>query len=65
MINARHGVIHRFDLDRGLQKHGISQMLDTAMAIIDAFVDHLESHRSMRVRGREQSLPSSDRLGPS
>ncbi len=52
MIEARHGVIHRLHIDRGLRKHGISELLDTAMAVVDAFVDHLESHRSMRVRDR-------------
>ena len=52
IIEARHGVIHRLHIDRGLQKHGISELLDAAMAVVDAFVDHLESHRSMRVRDR-------------
>ena len=50
MIEARHGVIHRFEIDRGLQKQGVSELLDAAMTVIDAFVDHLESQRSMRVR---------------
>ena len=52
MIEARHGVVHRLHIDRGMQKHGISELLDTAMAVIDAFVDHLESRRSMRIRDR-------------
>ena len=52
MIEARHGVIHRFHIDSRLQKQGISELLDLAMAVIDALVDHLESHRSMRVRDR-------------
>ena len=52
MIEARHGVIHRLHIDRELQKHGISELLDAAMAVIDAFVDHLESRRSMRIRAR-------------
>lgn len=52
IIEARHGVIHRFHIDRGLQKHGISELLDLAMAVVDAFVDHLESERSMRIRDR-------------
>ena len=63
MIKARHGVIHRFALDRELRKHEISQVLDTAIAVIDAFVDHLESQWSMRVRDRASSLHSSDRPG--
>ena len=50
MIEARHGVIHRLDIDGRLQKHGISELLDAAMAVVDAFVDHLESQRSMRIR---------------
>ena len=52
MIDARHGVIHRFHIDRSLRKHDISELLDTAMAVVDAFVDHLESERSMRIRDR-------------
>ena len=50
MIEARHGVIHRLHIDSKLRKQGISELLDLAMAVVDAFVDHLESHRSMRVR---------------
>ncbi len=50
MIDARHGVIHRLYIDRGLRKHDISELLDTAMALVDAFVDHLESEKSMRIR---------------
>ena len=52
MIEARHGVIHRFDIDRRLQKNDVSDLLDAAMAVVDAFVDHLESQRSMSVRDR-------------
>ena len=52
MIEARHGVIHRFHIDTRLRKQGIGELLDLAMAVIDAFVDHLESQRSMRVRHR-------------
>lgn len=52
MIDARHGVIHRLHIDPRLRKQGISELLDTAMAVIDAFVDHLESQRSMRIRYR-------------
>ena len=50
MIDARHGVIHRLDIDTSLRKQGAGELLDTAMAVIDAFVDHLESQRSMRIR---------------
>ena len=52
MIEARHGVIHRLQIDPELQKYGISEMLDTSVAVIDGFVDHLESQRSMRIRDR-------------
>ena len=52
MIDARHGVIHRLDIDTSLRKQGASELLDTAMAVIDTFVDHLESQRSMRIRYR-------------
>ena len=63
MIEARHGLIHRLQIDSGLRKHDISELLDAAMAVIDAFVDHLESQRSMRVRGRASgSNPYATRL---
>ena len=52
MIDARHGVIHRLHIDRSLRKPNISELLDTAMAVVDAFVDHLESEKSMRIRDR-------------
>ena len=52
IIEARHGVIHRLHIDRDLQKHDISELLDVAMAVVDAFVDHLESQRCIRVRDR-------------
>ena len=50
MIEARHGLIHRLQIDSRLRKQGISELLDAAMAVIDAFVDYLESQRSMRDR---------------
>ena len=52
IIEARHGVIHRLHIDRDLQKHDISELLDVAMAVVDAFVDYLESQRCIRVRDR-------------
>ena len=52
MIEARHGVIHRLHIDGGLRKHGISELLDAAMAVVDAFVGHLESEKSMRITDR-------------
>ena len=52
MIEARHGLIHRLHIDRRLQKHTISELLDATMAVIDAFVDHLEFQRSMHIRDR-------------
>ena len=50
IIKARHGVIHRLHIDRDLQKHSISELLDVAMAVVEAFVDHLESQLSLRIR---------------
>lgn len=50
MIEARHGVVHRLDIDRTLQKHGINELLDISLALVDAFVDYLETDRFMHVR---------------
>jgi hypothetical protein len=47
IINFRHGIIHRFDINRGLTKEMTTSIFDTTSAIIEAFVDELE-----RVRGK-------------
>ncbi len=52
MINARHGGLHRLHIYRGLQKHDNNKLLDTAMAVLDTFVDHFESEESMRFTDR-------------
>ena len=52
MIEVRHEVIRRFHIDRGLQKHGISKLLEAAMAVIEVFIDRLKSLWSMRVWDR-------------
>ena len=52
IIEARHGIIHRLKIDRQLQKQDVSDLLEASMAVIDAFVDYLETQRSMRIQDR-------------
>ena len=50
IIAARHELIHRFQIDTGLGKQGISDLLRSTMAVIDAFVDYLQADKGMRIR---------------
>jgi hypothetical protein len=50
IIQFRHGVVHRMELDATLDKNGIDNIYATTMAVIDAFVDHLEQSRGVPIR---------------
>ena len=50
LINFRHGVIHRFELDRTLRKDGIYEILDLVIAIIDIFTQGIEDKRGIPIR---------------
>ena len=58
IIKARHGVIHRPHIDRSLQKHETSKLLDTAMAVVNAFVDHPELDGSVCDRDHARAIVS-------
>ena len=50
LIEFRHGVIHRFEFDLDLSRERIEELFDTAKVVIDAFIDHLESERGIKIR---------------
>ena len=50
LIDFRHGVIHRFSLDRGLRKEGVQEMLDLVLVVIETFVEYLENSEGKRIR---------------
>ena len=51
LIEFRHGVVHRFDINLELKKEQIEEILDVVMAIVDEFVDYIENTRGVTVRG--------------
>ena len=50
MIEFRHGIIHRFDVDSQLDYDDIVTILKTSIAIIDAFTKHVEDMRGFPIR---------------
>lgn len=50
LIEFRHGIVHRFDLDFGMDKEGIGDILNSVRMIIEVFVDHLEAERGIQIR---------------
>lgn len=50
LIDYRHGVVHRFELDSETDRETLTGLLETVPAIIDVFVDHLEGVRGVKVR---------------
>jgi hypothetical protein len=52
LIEFRHGIVHRFDIDHGLDKAQIIGFFETTGAIIDTFVDFIEKSRGFAVKDR-------------
>jgi hypothetical protein len=50
LIELRHGVIHRLSIDVGMRKQHIQEVLDLALAVIEVFVDHLETDHGKCIR---------------
>lgn len=50
IIEFRHGIIHRMEVDAGLDKKQIGDIFSATMAVIDAFVDYLEASRGKLIR---------------
>lgn len=50
LIEFRHGLVHRFEINTGLQKEQIEEILDLVRALIDVFVEALEKKRGTPIR---------------
>jgi hypothetical protein len=60
IIEFRHGIIHRYDIDRQLDRKQISITLETAIAVIEAFTEHVETSRGFPVRATYDPEPESE-----
>ena len=50
VIERRHGVIHRFELDRNIGKEDVNAVLDLILTIMEVFVEHLERSQRRHIR---------------
>ncbi|MCY3783078.1 MAG: hypothetical protein OXG79_04760 [Chloroflexi bacterium] len=50
LIEFRHGVVHRFDLNLRLRKDSSEEIFDLVALVIDEFTGHLESLRGIPIR---------------
>ena len=50
LIEFRHGLVHRFEINLQLQKEQIEEILDLVRALIDVFVEELEKRRGTPIR---------------
>lgn len=50
LIDLRHGIIHRFELNLQLDRAGIEELLDLSVLLIETFVDYVETSLSENVR---------------
>ena len=50
IIQFRHGVIHRFELDSDLSRDEIIVILNSAIILIESFIDYLETDRNIKIR---------------
>ena len=50
LIEFRHGVVHRLELDLQIRKHKAEELFDLVMLIIDEVTGHLEASRGIPIR---------------
>ena len=50
LIDIRHGVVHKFSLNKELRKQDIEEILDLVLVIINSFVDFLEETQGKIIR---------------
>jgi hypothetical protein len=50
IIEFRHGIIHRYEIDRQLDRKKIAVLLETTIAVIEVFTEHVERGRGFPVR---------------
>jgi len=52
IIEFRHGIIHRYEIDTGLDKSQIEEILQASAAVIEAFVEYMEKSRNLVIIDR-------------
>jgi hypothetical protein len=50
IIEFRHGVIHRLELDLDLGREEIEAIFDVTLAVVETFIDHLEKEKGFKIR---------------
>jgi hypothetical protein len=60
IIEFRHGIIHRYEIDRQLNRKEITVILETSIAVIEVFTEHVERSRGFPVRETYEPEPVSD-----
>jgi hypothetical protein len=58
IIESRHGVIHRFEFNRGLRREDLQDILATSLILIETLVDHLERDRNLHIKDGSRKKPS-------
>jgi hypothetical protein len=64
IVEFRHGIIHRYEIDRQLERKRISVILETSIAVIEVFTEHVERLRGFPVRETYEPEPESDEKPP-
>jgi hypothetical protein len=64
IIEFRHGIIHRYEIDRQLDRKNIQVILETAIAVIEVFTEHVERSRGFPVRETYEPEPEGDDTFP-
>lgn len=50
LIDFRHGIVHRFEINVDLDRPGIEELIDLSILLIELFIDHAEVSMGERVR---------------
>jgi hypothetical protein len=50
LINFRHGIVHRFEVNVELERSDIEEFLDLSILLIETFIEHVETSRGERIR---------------
>ena len=56
LINFRHGVIHRLELDFDLRREQIEDVFNVTLTLMNAFIDYLEEEKGFKIRDPEFEL---------
>jgi hypothetical protein len=50
LINFRHGIVHRFEVNVEFERSDIEELLDLSILLIDTFIERIETSRGEKVR---------------